>query len=46
MQAILSAHPTGQLVLAEYESSGILLRRKHEMIHILVANMIDRTGHM
>jgi len=46
VRAILSSHQSGKLIIAEYETTGILVRRKHELIHLVVAHMIDKTGHM
>jgi hypothetical protein len=42
--SILGAHPTGRAVLAEYVESGMVLRRKQDMIHILTAEIIDKSG--
>jgi hypothetical protein len=46
VRAILNAHPTGRLVIHEYESTGMLIRKKHEMNQILVAELINRSGDM
>jgi hypothetical protein len=33
-------------VIVEHESTGLLLKRNHEMIQILVADMIGRSGNI
>ncbi len=44
VRSILGAHPTGRAVLAEYVETGMIVKRKHDMVHILTAEIIDKSG--
>ncbi|XP_065643927.1 uncharacterized protein LOC136075273 [Hydra vulgaris] len=46
IRSLLDEHQTGKLVLAEYDSSGALVKRPKDMIHIVVNSMVHRVGNM
>ncbi|XP_065673027.1 uncharacterized protein LOC136090364 [Hydra vulgaris] len=46
IRSLLDEHQTGKLVLAEYDSTGALVKRRQDMIHIVVNSMVHRVGNM
>ncbi|XP_065652589.1 uncharacterized protein LOC136079860 isoform X3 [Hydra vulgaris] len=44
--SLLDEHQTGKLVLAEYDSTGALIKWHQDMIHIVVNSMVHRVGNM
>ncbi|XP_065678824.1 uncharacterized protein LOC124808979 isoform X2 [Hydra vulgaris] len=46
IRSLLDEHQTGKLVLAEYDSTGALIKRRQDMIHIVVNSMVHRVGNM
>ncbi|XP_047145216.1 uncharacterized protein LOC124818403 isoform X2 [Hydra vulgaris] len=46
IRSLLDEHQTGKLVLAEYDSTGALIKRLQDMIHIVVNSMVHRVGIM
>jgi hypothetical protein len=41
---MLRDHHTGHTVIAEYETTGIIMKRKSDMIHILVDATVNMAG--
>jgi hypothetical protein len=46
VRAVLAEHQTGKMIINEYDSTGMIVKRKHDMIHILTAHIIDKTGNI
>ncbi|XP_047138838.1 uncharacterized protein LOC100206360 isoform X1 [Hydra vulgaris] len=46
IRSLLDEHQIGKLVLAEYDSTGALIKRRQDIIHIVVNSMVHRVGNM
>ncbi|XP_065661295.1 uncharacterized protein LOC136084685 isoform X2 [Hydra vulgaris] len=43
---LLDEHQTGKLVIVEYDTTGMLLKYRFEMVHILVNIMVNKVGNL
>ncbi|XP_047128938.1 uncharacterized protein LOC124809184 isoform X2 [Hydra vulgaris] len=46
VRKLLDEHQTGKRVIVEYETTGMLIKYRFEMVHILVNIMVNKVGNM
>ncbi|XP_065666776.1 uncharacterized protein LOC136087569 [Hydra vulgaris] len=46
VRKLLDEHQTGKLVIVEYDTTGMLLKYRFEMVHILVNIMVNKVGNL